>query len=57
MLLNKIKDNLIEYRRVYTVTHKPSMEEFKGIIKISLLGIALIGLIGFLVHVAWNLVA
>ncbi|MBS3171422.1 protein translocase SEC61 complex subunit gamma [Candidatus Woesearchaeota archaeon] len=55
MVVKKIKDNLIEYKRVYTVTHKPSMEEFKGIIKISLIGISIIGLLGFLVQIIWTL--
>ncbi len=55
MVVNKIKENLTEYKRVYTVTHKPSMEEFKGIIKISLIGIGVIGLLGFLVQVIWTL--
>ncbi len=55
-MLNRLKENLIEYRRVFTVTHKPSMEEFKGIIKISSIGIAIIGVLGFIVHVIWNLV-
>jgi protein translocase SEC61 complex gamma subunit len=54
-MINRLKDNLIEYKRVFTVTHKPSMGEFKGIIKISSIGIAIIGLLGFLVHVIWNL--
>ena len=55
MVVNKIKNNLIEYRRVYAVTHKPSMEEFKGIAKISLIGIGVIGLLGFLVPIIWTL--
>lgn len=54
-MLNRFRENLTEYRRVFTITHKPSMEEFKGIIKISGIGIAVIGVLGFIVHVAWNL--
>ena len=54
-MIHKLKENLIEYKRVFTITHKPSMDEFKGIIKISSIGIAIIGLLGFLVHVIWNL--
>ena len=54
-MLNKFKENLIEYRRVFTITHKPSMEEFKGIIKISSIGIAIIGLLGFIVSIGWTL--
>lgn len=56
-MINKFKENLIEYKRVFTITHKPSIEEFKGIVKISSIGIAVIGLLGFLVHVIWNLIS
>ena len=41
-----------ESRRVLTVTKKPTSEEFKVIVKISGLGILLIGLIGFLIFFA-----
>lgn len=37
--------------RVLKITKKPTKEEFKTISKISGLGILIIGLIGFLVHV------
>ena len=50
MALNKIKSKLLEYQRVYKVTKKPTMEEFKAIVKVTALGIALIGLIGFGIH-------
>ena len=48
--MDKIKNYFIECRRVLRVTKKPSNEEFKSIIKVSSLGIALIGLIGFLIQ-------
>lgn len=41
-----------ESRRVLTVTKKPTADEFKTIVKISGLGILLIGLIGFLIFFA-----
>ncbi|MBI3032524.1 protein translocase SEC61 complex subunit gamma [Candidatus Woesearchaeota archaeon] len=49
-LKNKIKNYVVECQRVLRVTKKPSAEEFKVIVKISGLGIALIGLIGFLIQ-------
>ena len=52
-----IKENLTEYVRVFRITHKPNLDEFKGIIKISGIGIGIIGIIGFIVHVLWNLLA
>ncbi len=45
--LESLKKFAMEALRVIRVTKKPSAEEFKTIVKISALGIALIGLIGF----------
>jgi len=38
-----------ECKRVLKVTKKPNKEEFKTIVKVSALGMAVIGLIGFLI--------
>ncbi len=51
----RFKTFLKECRRVYKVTKKPSMEEFKAIVKISGIGIAAIGFIGFLIQMIWRL--
>jgi len=40
---------LRECVRVLKVTKKPTKEEFKTIVKVSALGMAIIGLIGFLI--------
>jgi protein transport protein SEC61 subunit gamma-like protein len=48
----QLKEFVKECKRVLTVTKKPSAEEFKTIVKISGLGILLIGFIGFLIHFA-----
>ena len=40
---------LEEYKRVFIVTRKPDMNEFKTIVKVSGLGIAAIGFVGFLI--------
>ena len=45
----KLKRFIIECKRVLLVTKKPDNEEFKGIFKVSGLGILLIGLLGFLI--------
>ena len=45
----KLKRGLIEYKRVLRATKRPDMQEFKTIVKISGIGILLIGLIGFLI--------
>jgi len=47
----KFKRFVRECVRVLKITKKPTKEEFKTISKISGLGILIIGLIGFLVHV------
>ncbi len=46
----KVKAFLKECRRVLRITHKPTGEEFKTIVKVSALGMAVIGLIGFLIQ-------
>lgn len=45
----KFKEFVHECRRVLKVTKKPTKFEFRSIIKVSGLGILLIGLIGFLI--------
>ena len=45
----KFKGFVHECRRVLKVTKKPSKFEFKTIVKVSGLGIILIGLVGFLI--------
>ncbi len=42
--------------RVLRITTKPTKEEFKTIVKVSGLGILLIGLIGFLLHLISRLI-
>lgn len=47
-----IKRTLMEWHRVLRVTKKPDSVEFKMIVKISSLGMAIIGSIGFLIQMA-----
>ncbi len=47
---NRIQSFIIECKRVLIVTKKPDREEFKTIVKISGLGILVIGLVGFVIH-------
>ncbi|MBW3012747.1 protein translocase SEC61 complex subunit gamma [Candidatus Woesearchaeota archaeon] len=49
MVWQRIKSYFIECRRVLKVTKKPTKEEFKTIVKVSGLGMIIIGLIGFLI--------
>ena len=48
-LLVKLKTFLIEAKRVYRITRKPNKQEFKTIVKITAIGIAVIGVIGFII--------
>ena len=48
--LKKLKRFWIECKRVLRVTKKPDSQEFKLIVKISGVGMAIIGVIGFLIH-------
>ena len=54
-LLGRLKVFYGECKRVLTVTKKPDMFEYKTIVKVSGIGIALIGLIGFVVTMARQL--
>lgn len=45
----RAKTYITECRRVLKITKKPNNEEFKTIVKVSGLGMILIGFIGFLV--------
>lgn len=51
----KIKTFVLESKRVLAVTRKPSRLEFMTIVKVTGIGIILIGLVGFLLQLAKNL--
>ena len=53
--LQKLKSFLIECRRVLKITRKPTGTEFKTIVKASALGMALIGLLGFVIAIGRQL--
>ena len=48
--LKKLKRFWIECKRVLRVTKKPDKQEFKLVVKISALGMAIIGVVGFIIH-------
>ena len=47
-LLTRMYRFLRECRRVLKVTHKPTREEYITTVKVSAIGLAIIGMIGFL---------
>jgi protein transport protein SEC61 subunit gamma-like protein len=55
-LHTKIVEKIAEYRRVIEVARKPDKEEFMSDAKITAAGIAFIGVIGFILFLAYNLV-
>ncbi len=55
-ILTRFKSFITQSKRVFKITKKPSMAEFKIIMKISGLGIAIIGILGFLINIIWVLV-
>ncbi len=52
---SSFKTFIIECRRVFQVTKKPTNEELKTIVKISGLGMIAIGAIGFLIQLTTQL--
>jgi len=53
--MGKVQRFITQCVRVFKVTRKPSNEEFKIIVKMSGIGIAVIGMIGFLITYAKEL--
>ena len=53
---NRLKSFLVECRRVWQVTKKPNKEELKVVVKVTGIGILLIGLLGFIINIVWQLV-
>jgi protein transport protein SEC61 subunit gamma-like protein len=51
MKFEKVKTFYQQCVRVFKITKKPTKEEYKAIMKVSGLGILLIGFIGFIIHV------
>jgi protein translocase SEC61 complex gamma subunit len=47
----KLTSEAIKYKRVWRLLKKPTMKEFKMISKVSLIGLLVIGAIGFAINV------
>jgi protein transport protein SEC61 subunit gamma-like protein len=48
--MQRLKSFILECQRVLRVTKKPDKQEYLTIVKISSIGMAIIGVVGFLVH-------
>ena len=53
-MLTRLKSFIKECVRVFKVTKKPGKEEFKIIVKVSGIGILAIGVVGFIIQIAWQ---
>ncbi len=54
-IATRLKSFLREGRRVWLITKKPGSAEFKTVVKVSALGMLVIGLIGFLIQMSMQL--
>jgi protein transport protein SEC61 subunit gamma-like protein len=54
-LLSKLKSFIIECKRVWIISRKPTREEFKMIVKVTGIGMLIIGAIGFIINMVWIL--
>lgn len=52
---SKLKEFWVECKRVLRVTKKPDKAEFMTIVKVSAIGMAVIGVIGFVIHMVKEL--
>ncbi|MBN1502203.1 protein translocase SEC61 complex subunit gamma [Candidatus Woesearchaeota archaeon] len=53
--MQKLKTFFIECKRVLKVTKKPTGEEFKNIVKVSALGMILIGFVGYIIVLVYRI--
>ncbi|MFC1801492.1 protein translocase SEC61 complex subunit gamma [Nanoarchaeota archaeon] len=54
--LRKVKNFFKECKRILKVTKKPSREEYKTIVKVSAIGMGIVGLLGFLINMGKQLI-
>jgi len=48
-MLTRLKSFIHESIRVFKITRKPSKNEFSIVVKVSAIGIAIIGILGFII--------
>ncbi len=50
----KLRSFTEQSKRVWQITRKPSMQEFKIVAAVSAIGMGIIGLLGFLLYALWQ---
>jgi protein transport protein SEC61 subunit gamma-like protein len=53
---SKFRSFIVQSKRVFKLTRKPTKTEFRMIVKVTGIGIGIIGAIGFLVHFGWAMI-
>ncbi|MBN1923325.1 MAG: protein translocase SEC61 complex subunit gamma [Nanoarchaeota archaeon] len=46
-----VEKQIFEYKRIIAISRKPTREEYLTIVKVSALGIGLMGLLGFVIQI------
>lgn len=54
-ITTKLKSFIIECKRIWQVTKKPSKKELITIVKVTGIGMLVIGFLGFLINIIWQL--
>ncbi|MEM1619962.1 MAG: protein translocase SEC61 complex subunit gamma [Fervidicoccaceae archaeon] len=55
-MVSRLKENVEAWRRVLRLARKPDGEEFKLLLRLSLIGFAIVGGIAYVVHLLATLV-
>jgi protein transport protein SEC61 subunit gamma and related proteins len=54
--MSDFKSFLAECKRVLLITRKPSRQEYSGLVKITGIGLLLIGFVGFIIQFLYTLI-
>ena len=55
-MFTKLKSFTKESIRVFKITKKPNREEFRVTVKVTGIGILIIGFLGFVIQIAWQII-
>ena len=55
-LKERVKKELFEYKRIISISKKPTREEYLQIVKVSAIGIGIIGLLGFIMQIIGQII-
>ena len=55
--MNKLKRFWLNTKRVFKIAHKPSAKEYWGIVKVCLIGLAIIGTLSYVIQLISNVIS